>query len=354
MTPRERWLASLNGERPDRVPTDYWATSEVTDRLRKELGEPDTWTLFDTLGIDRPRHAGPRYIGPPLVEGESHWGWRTAPITYTTGTYWEVRMHPLANLESLAELEAYRWPTVDWWDFSSFERECRKDPDPERIIESGYVSAFMYYNHLRGLEKSMEDLLERPEYAECVLRHIFDFHFAYLTRLFEAAHGRVHLTQVTDDFGCQDGLLISPVMFRRFFKPSMKRLIDLAHSAGVRVMHHDDGAIRPLIPEFIEIGVDVLNPIQWRCKGMERDGLARDFGGSLVFHGGVDNQQTLPFGTAEEVRQEVAENIATFGSGKGYIVAPCHNIQPITPTANILALYKAAHEFGPPPKREHP
>jgi uroporphyrinogen decarboxylase len=123
-------------------------------------------------------------------------------------------------------------------------------------------------------------------------------------------------------------------------------MIALAHSYGVKVFHHDDGAIRPLLPELIEIGIDLLNPIQWRCRGMEREGLARDFGASVVFHGGVDNQQTLPFGSPEDVRREVADNIAAFRDCKGYVVAPCHNIQPNTPTRNILALYEAVHEFG--------
>ena len=125
---------------------------------------------------------------------------------------------------------------------------------------------------------------------------------------------------VAEDLGTQDTLLMSPASFRRFLKPWMRKMIDLIHSFGVRVMHHDDGAIRPLLPELIEIGVDVLNPIQWRCKGMEREGLTRDFGKSLVFHGGVDNQQTLPFGTPDDVKREVAENIRIFSKGKGYIV----------------------------------
>lgn len=352
MTSRERWLAALNGKRPDRVPTDYWATGEVTQRLKVELKAAGDSELFAKLGIDRPAHVGPRYVGPALQSGESPWGWRTAPIRYASGTYWECSYHPLSGSESIAELEAYRWPRVDWWDFSGVAAECRKYPD--RIVESGYVAAFYFYNHLRGMERSMEDLLEQPAYAACVVQHIFDFHYEYLTRLLESAPGGIHLTQVTDDFGMQDGLQISPALYRQFFKSGMQRIIGLAHSGGAFVMHHDDGAIRPLIPEFIEIGVDVLNPIQWRCAGMEREGLARDFGRDLVFHGGVDNQHTLPFGTPEDVRREVAENIAIFGSGKGYILAPCHNIQPLTPTENILALYAAARDFGTPPSAREP
>ena len=123
-------------------------------------------------------------------------------------------------------------------------------------------------------------------------------------------------------------------------------MIELAHSFQVKVFHHDDGAIRPLLPDLIEMGIDILNPVQWRCRGMEREGLARDYGASIVFHGGVDNQRTLPFGTPDEVRREVAENIRIFSQGKGYIVAPCHNLQPNTPTENILAIYDAVREYG--------
>jgi len=139
---------------------------------------------------------------------------------------------------------------------------------------------------------------------------------------------------------------MSPGTFRRFLKPRMARLIDMIHSRGARVFHHDDGAIRPLLPELIEIGVDILNPVQWRCRGMDRAALARDFGGEVVFHGGVDNQLTLPFGTPADVRREVRENIDLFRGGRGYIAAPCHNIQANTPTENILAVYEAVHEYA--------
>jgi uroporphyrinogen decarboxylase len=131
----------------------------------------------------------------------------------------------------------------------------------------------------------------------------------------------------------------------RFFIPRMKAMVDLAHSYGVKAFHHDDGAIRKVIPRMIEIGMDVLNPIQWRCAGMEREALKRDFGDALVFHGGMDNQQTVPFGTPEDVRNEVRENIEILGKGGGYILAPCHNLQPVTPTENIVTLYEAVDEF---------
>jgi uroporphyrinogen decarboxylase len=126
----------------------------------------------------------------------------------------------------------------------------------------------------------------------------------------------------------------------------MKRMIDLAHSAGVYAFHHSDGAIREIIPDLLEIGIDLLNPIQWRCKGMDRCELKRDFGERLVFHGAMDNQQTLPFGTVEDVRREVCENLEILGKGGGYILAPCHNIQVVSPPENIVTMYETGYHYG--------
>ena len=126
----------------------------------------------------------------------------------------------------------------------------------------------------------------------------------------------------------------------------MRWMIDLAHRHGVYAFFHSDGAIREILPDMIDAGIDVLNPIQWRCTGMAREALKRDFGGEVVFHGGMDNQRTLPFDTPEEVRREVGENLGLLGGGRSYILAPCHNIQPLTPVENILAMYDEGHRLG--------
>jgi uroporphyrinogen decarboxylase len=140
--------------------------------------------------------------------------------------------------------------------------------------------------------------------------------------------------------------MYSPAHIRRFLFPGMKRMVELTRQNGSHVFHHSDGSIRQILPDLIELGIQVLNPIQWRCKGMEREGLKRDFGDQLIFHGGVDNQLTIPFGTPADVRKEVEENIRILGAGGGYILAPCHNIQDNTPAENIIALYEAGLEFG--------
>ncbi|HUW56539.1 MAG TPA: uroporphyrinogen decarboxylase family protein, partial [Planctomycetota bacterium] len=156
---------------------------------------------------------------------------------------------------------------------------------------------------------------------------------------------KVMISYVAEDLGSQEDLMFSPEVIREFFIPRMKRMMDLAHQAGAFVFHHSDGAIRKIIPDMIEAGIDVLNPVQWRCRGMDREGLKRDFGAEIVFHGAMDNQYTLPFGTVEEVRQEVLDNIRLLGPD-GYILAPCHNLQAVGPPENIVAMYDTGYEAG--------
>jgi len=258
--------------------------------------------------------------------------------------YEEAVTHPFAKAETAADIERFDWPDPQAWDAEGVRAKCAAWHDYP--ILGGCYEPFYLYCRLRGMEQSLADLALQPAIAEAALERIFYIHESVIRRTLEAARGLIDFIYVAEDLGTQNTLLMSPSTFRRFLKPWMRKMIDLAHSCGVKAMHHDDGAIRPLLPELIEIGIDVLNPVQWRCAGMEREGLARDFGKSLVFHGGVDNQQTLLFGTPEDVRREVADNIRIFGKGKGYVVAPCHNLQPNTPVANILALYESAHEWG--------
>jgi uroporphyrinogen decarboxylase len=165
-------------------------------------------------------------------------------------------------------------------------------------------------------------------------------------RIYEEIPGKVTLTYVAEDMGGQNDLMISPAHIREFLLPGMKRMIDLAHEAGACVFHHNDGNCRRIIPDMINAGIDILNPIQWWNTGLDRMELKREFGSKVIFHGAMDNQNTLPFGSREDVRREVGENLDVLGKGGGYILAPCHNIQPITPVANIIAMYEAGYELG--------
>jgi uroporphyrinogen decarboxylase len=192
----------------------------------------------------------------------------------------------------------------------------------------------------------MMDLVENPDIVEYCLAELFDHCYEMTLRTYEQAQGKVLITYVAEDMGSQEGMLFSPAQVKRFLLPGMKRMIDLAHHAGAFVFHHSDGAVRPILPTMIEAGIDVLNPVQWRCKGMDREGLKRDFGDRLVFHGGVDNQYTLARGSIGEVRQEVEDNLRILGQGGGYILAPCHNIQAVSPPENVVAMYEAGYALG--------
>lgn len=347
ITPRERWLSLFAGE--PQVLCDYWGTAEVTNRLLKELGCASERALWERLGIDKLVLLGPTH---PLAKEEtwhtpslwSLWHVEVTNISYGEGlgTYEEAATNPMANAQTAGDVERFGWPDPLLFDVGGLRAQCeawRGYP-----ILGGTYEPFYLYCRLRGMEQALTDLAANPAVAEAALERLYYFHESVIRRSLEAAPGLIDFIYVAEDLGTQDALLMSPATFRRFLKPWMCRMIDLAHSFGVRVVHHDDGAIRPLLPELIDMGIDVLNPIQWRCAGMEREALARDFGKFLVFHGGVDNQQTLPFGTPDDVKREVAENLRIFGKGKGYVVAPCHNLQPNTPTANILALYESVHE----------
>lgn len=349
MTPRERWLATLNGHRPDRAPCDYWGTGEITRRLQRDLNCPTERALWERLGVDKciylgPVHPASRESGWHLQSLFSIWHVETKAIAYgdSIGEYEEDAHHPLAAAETIAEIEAFDWPDAADFNVEELRKSCREWTGFP--ILGATSEPFYLYCRLRGMEQALEDLILRPAIVEAILDRIFRFDYALIRRVLREAGDLVDLIYVAEDLGTQESLLMSPKAFRRFLKPHMAQLIEMIHSFGARVFHHDDGAIRALIPDLIEIGIDILNPIQWRCRGMDRAALARDFGGRLVFHGGIDNQQTLPFGTPGDVRRQVRENIEMFSSGRGYVVAPCHNLQSNTPTENVVALYEAVHE----------
>ena len=345
MTPRERWLAVLQRKTPDRVPMDYWTTEEARDKLLHHLGLADERAMLRRLHIDRPLTVSPRYVGPPIPDDRDVYGIRYRDADYGTGVYREVAMQPLARYTSVEEIQAnYTWPNPDWWDYSDLPKQIEGWEDYP--IRGGGSEPFLTYKSLRGQEQAFMDLVLNPEIVHYCLDQLFELAYQNTLRIYEAIPGQVMITYVAEDMGSQTSLLFSPAQIHEFLIPRMKRVIDLAHQAGAIVFHHSDGAVRRIIPDMIEAGIEVLNPVQWRCKGMEREGLKRDFGDRLVFHGGVDNQYTLAFGSVEEVRQEVMDNLRILGAGGGYIMAPCHNIQAVSPAENIVAMYDTGYEYG--------
>jgi uroporphyrinogen decarboxylase len=350
MNPKERWLRVLRREPPDRLPMFYSATPEATQKLMRHLGVDGMDALYDRLHIDEVIRVQPAYRGPPISEGTTLFGARYNDIHYEGGVYrgidGHVHHHPLARCETIEEIEKnYSWPDPDWWDYSVIPGQIEGREDA--VILGGGSEPFMdYKEQLRGPERAYMDLIDKPEIVHYCLDRLYALCHENTRRIFEAVPGRIFACYVAEDLGTQEHLLCSCDHIREYFIPRMRRMIDLAHGAGVHVLHHSDGAIREILPDMIEAGIDMLNPVQWRCRGMDREGLKRDFGDRVVFHGAVDNQYTLAFGTAEEVRQEVADNIRILGGGGGYILGPCHNIQVVSPPENIVAMYEAGYELG--------
>ena len=345
MTPRERWLAVLRREPFDRTPLDYRATGEVNQALVAHMGAANLHEVKERLHIDPVLSVGPRYIGPEIPPDKDVFGVGYQMVDYGTGAYREDVYHPLAEFESVAEIEReYTWPSVDWYDFSGIPAAVTGHED--WVIHGGHYEEFATYKFLRGVQRAYLDFYERPEIIHYCMSKLTDLRYAACERTFEAIPGRVVWTWVAEDFGTQEALILSPAMIAEFFLPHMKRMIDLAHDHGVFVFHHSDGAVRENLPQMIAAGIDVLDPVQWRCKGMEREGLVADFGDRIGFHGGMDNQFTLARGSEADVRAEVRDNIRVLGAKGGYILGPCHNIQPITPPDLIVAMYEEAYEVG--------
>ncbi len=345
MTSKERWLAVLGREKPDRLPMDYWATEEATHKLMKHLGCSDQWEMMGQLHIDPLITVSPAYTGPAFGSDSDMFGCDYRDIRYGTGVYRECVTYPLAGYDNVEEIEAnYTWPTADWFDYSVVPDQI--EGKEAYAIRGGGSEPFLTYTHLRGMEQAYMDLVLNPDMVHYCLDKLYDFCYENTRRIYEAIPGKVNISYVAEDMGSQESLLFSPKQIRTFFIPWMKRMINLAHQAGVYVFHHSDGAVRRIIPDMIAAGIDTLNPIQWRCKGMEREGLKRDFGDQVIFHGGVDNQETLAFGSVQDVREEVITNIQVLGKGGGYILAPCHNIQAISPPENIVAMYEMGYEYG--------
>lgn len=349
MSPRERVLAAIRRQPVDRIPTDLWATPEVWTQLRAWAGSDRD--VLDALGVDGFATVGAKYVGPSLPSGGEEetvdfWGVRRRKVAFEGGVYEEVVESPLANARSVDDLNRYPWPSPDWFDTSNL-RSAAQQAREHRAVMCGYMAPFFVHTLLRGLEQALVDPLENPEFTHVLLGRITDFLWKLHRRMFEASAGVVDVAQVTDDLGAQHGPLMSLEVYRTFYAPHHRRLIQLCREFGLHVFHHNDGSCRMFLPDLVEMGVEVLNPVQWTCPGMDRRELKEAFGQRLCFHGGVENQHILPFGTPDEVRAEVRTCLETLASdGTGYILASCHNLQPNTPLENILALYDEARRSG--------
>lgn len=359
MNSKERVLTALSHQEPDRVPCDCWMTPDVSERLQAHLGLSSHEELLRFFGVDLRYVMGPSYVGQefrthPDGTVEDLWGVRRRVMTVEREgyqfTYKHVAVAPLARMETVADVEGYdHWPSPDWWDYSTVAADCEQY-DGYAVVNAGdrldRTAQFKPMMYLRGMEQAYIDLVENPKIAEAIISHIRDYFLEYNRRVFEAARGKIDVFMMGDDFGTQKGMMMDLATWRRFFKPNFAAYIELAHRYGMKVMHHTCGAVRELIPEFIECGLDILQSLQPRAAGMNLAELKREFGRHICFHGSIDIQQTLPHGTPSDVRDMVQRQMEAGKPGGGFIISTAHNIPPETPTENVIALFEAYKEFG--------
>jgi uroporphyrinogen decarboxylase len=359
MTGRQRALAALRHEEPDRVPVDYWATRETDANLCAALGLAGRGQILDRFGVDFHYISGPAYIGPPLRRIDEHadvdvWGVPRRKIVVGEGrraqSYENVIAHPLADAQAVADVLDYpHWPDPDWFDYSVIADQCRQAGDRcvmfmgDRLNRIAQLKPAMY---LRGIAEILIDMLADPPLFQAIVDRIAAFYFEYLHRILKAAGGGIDVLVTGDDFGSQESLLCKPSLWRAMVRPNFVKFIDISHSYNVPVMHHTCGSVWEILPDLVECGLDILNPIQPGTRNMQPDRLKREFGDRLTFHGGVSIQRNLPFGTPDAVRAEVRDLMAAMKPGGGFWICTAHNIQADVPPENVVALFDAYHRFG--------
>ena len=346
MTSKERVRATIQHQTPDRAPCFLKGVQEAADKLQKHLRLDSFDAVLDHLDIDV-RCVDAPYIGPELPriihpDGSvetGHWlGHRSKKFWNGMEYNSHVTFRPLAEMETIEELEAWSWPNPDHFDYEALRRACDRYPD--RALRIGWPGVFQVAGHLAGEEKIYMDMAGDPEFAQRLFDKLVDFEVEYYGRMFEAARGQLDMLCVCDDYGTQSSMLFGTEMWKKYFERNTRRLTDLCHQHNAFYIQHSCGAVRRIIPLLIGCGVDVLDPIQ-KVTGMEPEGLKQDFGDNLCFHGGIDTQNILPHGTPEQVRKEAEHFISVLNHDGGYILGPSQDFEGDVPAENILALYAA-------------
>ncbi len=343
MTPKERIMATINRQSVDRAPVDLWCAPEVLDSLRKYTSLDDELEVYNKLGLDKivwifPGYGG-RYFDPNDSGEITMWGVPTRMVKAGLATYQEYINPPIASYMDPSELETYHsWPDPDKFDYAGAKALAKRARSWDFATIGPWISHFEIYCQMRGLENALMDTLAFPDFLDATLDRIDAIQTVMLEKMLKELNDDLDIVFISDDMGMQDSMLISLDSWETHFKHRLKNWCDLIHSYGKKVLYHTDGAVLPLIPGLIECGVDILNPIQHVCPGMDRSELKARFGKDLIFHGGVENQHILPMGTAEDVARETQACLETLGKDGGYICCSCHNAQAGTPVENILAM----------------
>ncbi len=353
MNSKERVLTAVNMTAPDRTPADFHGNEIILERLYRHFGIHSYKQLVEKLDVDMIDIRGivdPIWTGPVpkrkmLADGviQNYLGFLTKKVATAHGELEEHCGLIFGDAEDAEDIDEFSWPSVDWFDFSNMNPLLDEYRD-YAIIASG-ASVYQHPTLVRGIDNFLCDLAINPCLAEYLMDKYVKFYLDYFEKMFMETEGRIDILRIADDLGMQDRLLISPQMFRRFFKPRIKQLVDMAHSYNVKVMFHSCGSIIDFIDDIIDAGVDILDPIQTRAKGMMPEYLKTRFGERICFHGSIDTQYTLPQGTAEEIEQEVKDRIEVLGKNGGFIIAPSHTVQPDVPVENVITMYESIKKY---------
>ena len=378
MTSRDRVRAALSHREPDRIPFDLGGTrvtgihARAYERLRPALGlEPRPARIVDLTqqlaevepDVLAALEADVRLVSPrgaagyrrEVTERDGHrtytdeWGvGRRMPVD--GGLYYDSYAPPLYGDIDLAAVDAYAWPdAADAARYAGMGEEARRYAEDEgRAVGVGSICGGLTEGlfKLRGFEEGYMDLAGDPALARRVMERVLEVKLAYWERALPEVGEHADVLVEADDLGGQDRTLFSPRTYRELVKPLHRELFDYLHArTDARVFFHTCGAVRELVPDLIEIGVDILNPVQVSAARMDTAELKREFGRDLVFWGGgVDTQRVLGAGSPDDVRAEVLHRVDDLRGDGGFIFAAVHNIQPNVPAANILAMRAALRE----------
>jgi len=355
MKPRERFITTLQGREPDRPPLFVTITPQTARKLSSALDLPYEEPL-DSLLSTRISHMGllteagndaagiaacaptdsPTYTdNQGLIINE--WGMRFK----TVGVYNEFAGFPLAGIKERKEIEIYKFPDpLAAGRYDPARQTVRRYGENYAIIGDLECTMFETAWYLVGLEKFLFDLVNNESYVLPLLDRILEINLETGKRLIALG---ADMIWAGDDFGGQQGMIMSPELWRRIFKPRIKYLFEELRTvkAEIKIAWHSCGSIRPIIPDFIEVGLDILNPLQPLARQMDPFSLKSEFGRDLILFGGIDIQRLLPAGSPAQIREDVCRKMDILGKNGGYIIAPAHNLQDDTPVENILAFFEA-------------
>jgi uroporphyrinogen decarboxylase len=357
---RQRVNAALAHREPDRVPRDFSAEPQVWEKLLAYFNTRSREDVLRKLDVDcrvvsydfevfcRPPHER-QTAGSPLSAWRMDtcdglrvdiWGAKRKISRSGQAVYEELCEYPLREADTIQELKGYQWPQPQWWDFTELSNVIEQvNPGAEYHLRFRMGSIFETAWSLCGFDRMLENLILRPELSCYMMDRITEVHIENLRRVMEMAGDKIDMLYSYDDLAGQNGLLLSPQLWNQTIKVRQEKLFNLARSYGKPLMYHCCGRIDPLIEQLIDIGVEVLNPLQPLALAADFAELKQRYGRQLTFHGGIDIQQLLPHGTCQQVKEEVERIKSVLGRDGGYILAPAHHIQADTSIENILAIY---------------